>query len=629
MKKLYLIIIALAMMVSVKAQWIDNPAVNTFIANTSDDAGEIYLSTDPVIGDTYVQWSQFSTNGWVPVVQRINFDGVPQWDANGLEPSHMHTLSSYSQGFALAATSDGGVVSCFSTEAGSSVAVKLNADGTYAWGEAGVTLFSGAGGSRVELLAGDDGGVWALATDMTNSYLCYIYADGSTSSTTTISNSNGRTCVFGMMLPALDGNVWVVYETEQWAYTYFYEKDIRVVGYSKDGTQTSDDIQLMSPVTIPGAYIHYVVPDGVGGGYVYIWHSAGTGGTFNTYVFHFNKYGASTINDPNGIPVHSTDPDNLYISASATVDPDSHDLIIFYEQTDDYSQTMCKLYMNRITSSGERVWGEGILVLDNGTTPCGGLNIDAFEYGGGFAVTYFKGISYGGGSQATVEAEGFDMNGNSLWATQMSSTTYNKTGCNNTTGFVGGQNIVTWVNSNTGGLYGQNIGWDGTMGQGFTPPTPPLPCYPPTNFDGSYTFDSSSNLYGAELSWTAPEETPLNYMLYREDLNTHVNTEIEISGDATEYFDNVEIGDYTYKLTAVYDHCESNYALTPDEENYVLIEVTSVGENEYEEIVNIVEIYNINGQIVNIDNIDELCQGIYIVKGMTDSGKTVIRKIVK
>ena len=56
MKKLYILIIALAFIVNANAQWTDNADSNTLIANTSADAGEIYLATNPVNGDTYVQW---------------------------------------------------------------------------------------------------------------------------------------------------------------------------------------------------------------------------------------------------------------------------------------------------------------------------------------------------------------------------------------------------------------------------------------------------------------------------------------------------------------------------------------------------------------------------------------------
>ena len=118
-------------------------------------------------------------------------------------------------------------------------------------------------------------------------------------------------------------------------------------------------------------------------------------------------------------------------------------------------------------------------------------------------------------------------------------------------------------------------------------------------------------------------------MLYREDLNTSTTENITIYPEFTDYFDNVEIGDYIYRLTAVYEDCESDYAMTANGDDYVLIEVTSVPENQYEAIVSVIEIYNVNGQRVNSNNINDLHQGIYIVKGVTESGKTVIRKIVK
>lgn len=623
MKKTLFLFIALVTCVAMQAQWVNNPTNNTFLANTSSDAGEIYLSTDPATGDIYLQWSQFASNGWVPKVQRLNASGEPQWDADGLQPASQHTLASWSQGFAMVATTDNALVSCFSTDTDHSVAVKINADGTYPWGEAGITLFNGAGGSRTELLAGDDGGVWALATNITNTYLCYIDADGTTHPTITISDDGGQNCTFGLLVPAPDGNVFVVYEKEQWAYTYFYEKDVRVVGYRKDGTQFSDDVQLMSPVTIGGSYIHYVVPDGLCGSYVYIWHPAGQGGSFNTYVFHFNQNGAPTILDPNGIPVHSIDPNNFYLGAYATVDPVSHDLIIAYEQTDAQFQHESRIYVNRFNTSGDRLWDEGILVADFVETNYTDIFIDAFEYGGGYSVIYNEGDGY----NSTVKAIGIDDNGSQIWNTVMSSNSYPRSMCENTIGHLKGQNVVAWVNSSTGGLYGQNIGQSGEMGE-VTPPTPPAPCDPPTDFIGFYSYDGQCNWYGAEFLWTAPETTPLHYMLYRKDLGTNLTESIEIEASATEYIDNVEIGDYSYQLTAVYEDCESDFALTPEGENYVFIEVTAVNENIDEPIVSVTKIYTLQGQLIKNTSLENLSHGVYIVQGLTSNGKLVNQKIL-
>ena len=616
MKKSLLLLMAMAISMALHAQWTNNALANTFIANTSADAGEIYISTDEVSGDTYLQWTSFvGGNGWSPTLQRLNYNGVPQWGNGGIHISG-HDFASWSQGFALAATNDGGVVSCFSNEAGQSYAVRINADGTFPWGEAGVLLFNGQGGSRTEMVAGNDGGVWTLGSDYTNLFAQYVNSDGSTGPVITISDNTGLACMFGQLTLSNDNRVFVTYE--KLGSGLYTDKSVHVAGYAPDGTQFSPETLLMSSQAFQSTYIHHVVPDGLGGGYAYIWHPAFS--NFNTYVFHFDASGANTMTDLNGAPVHSFDANNLYIDAYATVDPESHDIIVAYQQTDDAFQTQCKIYINRITSWGERLWGEGILVLDNGTTPCGGLRIDAFEYEPGFSVIYHKGISQTS-TQSTVEAHGFTMNGEALWTTSMCSNIYNKTGDRNSSGFHLGQNIVAWVNAETGGLYGQNIGVDGSMGPQ-TPPTPPEPCYPPTNFRGEYYY--SQAMYGIMLEWDAPETAPLHYNLYCDGYKEV----IEIDAEYTSYFQEMGVGDYIFRLTAVYDDCESDYALTGSGDDYLLITVTSVPENEMEEIVNVTKIYTMSGQLLHNVNPEELSQGVYILQGLTASGKLVNRKIM-
>ena len=615
MKKLNLLFLALAASFALQAQWVDDPVNNTFIVSSSADAGEVYLSTDAVSGDTYLQFNQMRSNGWVPTLQRLNFEGVPQWDDNGITITSQ-TFSTWSQGVAMVATNDGGVVSCFSNEAGHCVAVRINADGTFPWGEQGITLFEGQGGSRTELLAGDDGGVWALGADYDNTYLCYINADGTLNQTITISDANGKQCMFGLMVPGPYNSVFVVYEKESWAYTYYYEKEIWVVGFSPEGGQIAPEEQLMAPFTMGGSYCHYVVPDGQNGGYAYMWH-AGIGGAFNIYVFHFDEYGNSTISDLNGIPVHSTDPQNYYLDAYATVAPVSHDLIIAYEVKDAYTQAQDHIYMNRITPTGDKAWGEGSLVADYIGVDYSEIKVDAFEDGSGFTVIYKQ--------DEIVQAKGFDMDGNLLWTKQLCSSSYNKSFCENSTGFHLGQNIVAWVNSSNGGVYGQNIGPDGTMG----PIDPPvITCLAPENFEGEYIYNMEEEQFGTMLKWDAPETQPLHYNLYRSDFSTKEEIIIEVAGDATFYYDESGVGQYKYQLTAVYENCESEFALTPEGEDYIIIYVTGLQENPVDEIVAIVRIYNANGQCLNAKTMDELSTGIYILQGLTKDGKLVSKKIV-
>lgn len=621
MKRLSLLILALAATFTLQAQWVDDPINNNHIANSPGYCGEIFVSTDAENGDTYIQWSTGGSNGYGPTLQRLTFDGTPQWGDDGIRIMGQE-FNSYSEGIGMAVTADHGVVSCFATANDQTVAVKINADGTYAWGEQGIVLFDGNGFSRAEVIAGDDGGVWTLGYDYQRLYLQYIKANGSTYPTTIV-EAEGSRCQYGQLTLGIGNSVFLTYEkTPSSGSGFWLDKEIHLVGFTTDGVQIGPDVTLMSSQTFQVTYIHYVVPDDLGGAYAYIWHS-GIGGSFNTYVFHYDANGFSTISDTNGIPVHSADPDNFYISASATVDPVSHDLLITYLQTDAYTQTSRKVYVNRITSSGERLWDEGVLVYDNGTNNCGGLSIDAFEDGSGFAVVYYKGGPMDDG-RATVEAVGMDMNCNVLWNKQLCSVNYPKTSSKTSSGFHMGQNIVAWVNSEGGGIYGQNFAPDGTMGA----IEPNLPCLAPENFEGEYVYDDETQTFGAQLTWTAPETQPLHYNLIRTDLGTSMTTEIEVPGNAVSYYDEVEMGNYMYQLTAVYENCESDYALSTDGEHYILLEVTGIEENIDEEIVTLIRIINANGQTQQCKDLNELTPGLYILQGTNKDGQMVNKKII-
>ena len=620
MRKLVLFLAGLFVFTALQAQWVDDPATNNFVANCGNDDGELYTATNPNTGDFYIQWEGFGTNGWSPTLQRLNFQGESQWSDDGIHIGGLE-FSSYSEGVSMTTTADGGVVSCFADYEGYTYAVKINADGTFAWGEQGLRLFDGHGFSRTELVAGTDGGFWALGADYDNSYLQYVNADGTLNPYATISAS-GYKCMFGQITLSLNNYVFLTYE--RLGSGFYTNKDIYVVGYDTMGNQITPDVMLMAEQAFQSTYIHYAVPDGLGGGYAYIWHPA-IGEAFNVYVFHYDESGESTINDINGISVHSTDPSNYYGGAYGTVDPVSHDLIIAYEQTDALTQSQSRIYLNRITATGEKVWGEGILVADYVGNTYADIRVDAFEDGSGFSLIYTKDTS--NPYFTTIEAMGFDMDGNQLWAKTLCSNAYRRTICSNTTGFVMGQNIVTWVNCIDGGIYGQNIGPDGTMGP-IEPIIPVNPCLAPENFEGEYVYDDETQTFGALLTWTAPETQPLHYNLYRYyDINKDLVV-IEVPGDATSYFDENGIGQYKYQLTAVYEDCESEFALTPDGQDNVFIEITGIEESVDISIVTVLNVYNMKGQRVTANDMNELNTGVYIIQGLTEDGRLVSRKVM-
>ncbi len=107
-KNIFFLICAFAFS-ALQAQWVDDPTANTRLATASDDAGEIYIATHEASGNTYIQWSDMASNGWAVNLQRLDVNGIPQWGDAGLHVSS-HQFSSYSEGYAMDATSDNGVV---------------------------------------------------------------------------------------------------------------------------------------------------------------------------------------------------------------------------------------------------------------------------------------------------------------------------------------------------------------------------------------------------------------------------------------------------------------------------------------------------------------------------------------
>ena len=617
MKKLSLLLIAMACFFSLHAQWVDDPMTNTLLANCDNSSAELLVATSPE-GGTFVQWLSMSENGWSPKLQYVDYQGYKQWGRDGVRVTTPN-LATWSPGYALAATTDGAVVSMFRTADAQHWVVKVNPDGSTPWSTDGMMLFGGEGGGRSELLADKDGDFWALGTDMDSTFLQYVYADGTLGPMSTLS-APGKKCTNGILIPSSNG-VFVVYAKQTLQGYTNYNKEICVKKYNKNGEQVLPETVLLG---LHGSgYVHYAIPDGLGGAYVYQWHNA-IGGVYNIYVTHFDETGTPTITEPNGIPVHSPDPSNFYLNAYPTIDPLTHDLVMVYRQTEAYSQTQYRLCVNRITMTGEKPWGDGILLLDNGTQHFYGPRIDALELGDGFAVTYHQDVP--GANAQTIEAFGLDTDGNMTWSTQVCSNPYSKTGTENSTGFHEGQCIVTWVNAQDGGLYGQNLGWDGSMGE-VTPPTP-LPCNPPTDFEGEGVYHQETLSTWVTLTWTAPETLPLHYNLYCDGISKEV---IEIGPESTSYFaESLPYLENIFRLTAVYEHCESEFALTPDGDDYVMIlDLDAVEEMENEEIVTVTGIYSLKGQFVNTKDINALTPGIYAVIGLTSSGKTIVKKVLK
>ena len=62
---------------------------------------------------------------------------------------------------------------------------------------------------------------------------------------------------------------------------------------------------------------------------------------------------------------------------------------------------------------------------------------------------------------------------------------------------------------------------------------------------------------------------------------------------------------------------------------YVHVEVTSVSENSNEAIVTLLKAFNMSGQLIKTNSIEELQPGMYILQGLTQDGRLINQKIIK
>ncbi|MDR2970971.1 MAG: C25 family cysteine peptidase [Bacteroidales bacterium] len=165
-------------------------------------------------------------------------------------------------------------------------------------------------------------------------------------------------------------------------------------------------------------------------------------------------------------------------------------------------------------------------------------------------------------------------------------------------------------------------------------------CEPPANLSYLITDD-----YTVTLTWDEPEEIDgelLGYNVYRDEEQINEDPIIE-----TEYTDeDLDDGKYTYQVSAVYGHCESekivkiitvsindfkalSYSIFPNPTNG---EVTIEGKE-----LNRVEIYDLQGRklaehkVINEKleiNVNKYEDGIYFVRLYSDNSDVVVKRLV-
>lgn len=181
------------------------------------------------------------------------------------------------------------------------------------------------------------------------------------------------------------------------------------------------------------------------------------------------------------------------------------------------------------------------------------------------------------------------------------------------------------------------------------PDAPVLPCNAPANLRR----EDPMNV--AHIAWDVPEERePDSYTVYI--VNNLTNETSLVTGVTETYYEEeitIEEMDKSYQVKAVYEECESGFALTESGDDFININNLSVSESlmnltvypnpttgiltiKAEGLTN-VEVYNLIGQRllsgIGHEGVSEVDlsgfeNGVYLMKVSTDKG-SVIKKVVK
>lgn len=181
-----------------------------------------------------------------------------------------------------------------------------------------------------------------------------------------------------------------------------------------------------------------------------------------------------------------------------------------------------------------------------------------------------------------------------------------------------------------------------------TIPSPVLPCSAPSNLRREEPFGA------AHIAWDAPEDrVPDSYTVVI--INHQLNDTTNVTGLTELFYEeaiHIDITDKSYKVKAVYDECESEFALNANGEDFIRVTNLSVdecqmnlklypnptsGQLSIEAVdMTLVSVYDLVGQCVmqmtaddNQTAIDlsQLQNGIYFIKVNTANGSAVQRVV--
>ncbi|MBX3396125.1 MAG: hypothetical protein KF841_12250 [Phycisphaerae bacterium] len=365
-------------------------------------------------GGAYISWFDNRSGGYDVYLQRIDKNGVEQWQHNGILIADRNFSST--QDYGLAVDADGNALITYRDDrfGGTQIGANLvSSDGTLLWGANGVTLTSSANGNAPKCVVLSDGTYaigWTGATSPASVVVQRLNSGGVEQWSPPVSLSEAsRPFNLSDICDGSDGSVILLWVRCSGTNCVTSNKHLYAQKLASDGSpswNSGSPVIVFNTTSLQTANFPTMVADG-SGGTVTSWYE--TGGSRNAYVQHLDADGNSLFPAPGSV-VNTTA--GVYrISAWADYDRTTGETVAVWTQSNT-TQSMWGLSAQKFDETGTRLWGDGgVELLPMSTNQSSFARV--VSYAGGAIASAFDARSV---TTGVVIAARLDSDGSPLWA---------------------------------------------------------------------------------------------------------------------------------------------------------------------------------------------------------------------
>jgi hypothetical protein len=550
------------------SQWNSDPNVNLQVCEQTNDQvlPKISNTSD---GGCYIAWFDTRAGGYRVYLQRLNAQGVKQFSADGLLVSQNPNQSSLVDWDMITDDNDNAVLAFCDIRNStlSPCAYRINPAGNFLWGNNGVVLATDNSTYQPnpKISKTSDGNfvfVWIFSSTPNKVAMQKLNGAGAKQWGTDplyLTGTGSENFTYPAVIPSDNGSVIMMWSGYTGSFISPSNYKLYSQKFSSAGAPvwnaTQDTVYSLGRVS--GFYVPKLYSDGNNGAF-YAWQDDRASlNTQSSFVQHATSTGTKLfpINGAEGTTLQP----RLHLAPTVCYMPSTGETFMFWNERNTL-QSLNGIYGQKFSSNGTRQWGDtGKVFLPWDGNSMAQLNCAAKDTG--VAVYYINIIT--GGTNCTIKSYKTDRNGVLQWGGSIitpSSLLSNKLHLVSTMD-ASGMSKLAWedTRSDGGGIYAQNINWDGTYGVpvGINPINGNVP----DKFSLSQNFPNPFNP-STKITFNLPFSTHeqgkggnlvklLVYDALGRLVSTIVNTQLQAgSYEVTWNADNIPSGVYFYTLTA-------------------------------------------------------------------------------